>query len=200
METAKRLWCFMLGASKMEKRASLGVRKKRPTKRSKKTGLLRYLRTDTYMFAPLISRSSSHLFPRKTLPFSDAGGRARKENERRLVEKIGEYLKSDSYMYAPIVDTEEIKDTVAGPICQLERALVVFSARKTTTGDQSKNQSASLIVENHLSKDNRPEISLAGHSFGQRETVKHTVYQNCRTSTVSGKQRLNKEFRKVVID
>ncbi|XP_048133600.1 uncharacterized protein LOC115744544 isoform X3 [Rhodamnia argentea] len=162
METAKRLWCFMLGASKMEKRASLGVRKKRPTKRSKKTGLLRYLRTDTYMFAPLISRSSSHLFPRKTLPFSDAG-----------------------------------------PICQLERALVVFSARKTTTGDQSKNQSASLIVENHLSKDNRPEISLAGHSFGQRETVKHTVYQNCRTSTVSvvaGKQRLNKEFRKVVID
>ncbi|KAI3423776.1 uncharacterized protein J3R85_010782 [Psidium guajava] len=184
----------------MGKRASMGLVKRRPTKRSKKRGLLSYLRTDSYMFAPLISRSSSHLFPRRTLLFSDAGGRAREENERRLVEKIGEYLKSDSYMYAPIVDTEESKDTVAGPICQLERAFVVISARKTTTDNQSENQSASLIVENHLSKDNRPEVGLAGHSFGQRETVKHMVYQNCRTSTVSGKQRLNKEFRKVVID
>ncbi|XP_056176960.1 uncharacterized protein LOC115677434 isoform X2 [Syzygium oleosum] len=187
----------------MEKRASLGVQKKRPTKRSKRRGLLSYLGTDSHMFAPLISRSSSHLFPRKALLFSDTGGRAREENERRLVEKIREYLKSDSYMYAPIADTEESKDTVAGPICQLEKAFVVLSAREMTTDDHSTNQSACLIVENHLSNDNHPEISLAGHSLGQRETVKHMVYQNCRTSMVSvvaGKQRLNKESTKAVID
>ncbi|KAK3435524.1 hypothetical protein EUGRSUZ_C00213 [Eucalyptus grandis] len=184
----------------MEKRASLGVLKKRPTKRSKRRGLLSYLRSNSYMFAPLISRSGSHLFPQKTLLFSDTGGRAREENERSLVENIGEYLKSDSYMYAPIVDIEESKHAVAGPICQLERAFVVSSARKTTMDDQSTNQSATLIVENHLSNDDHPEISLTGHSFGQRETVKHMVYQNCRTSTVSEKQRLNKEFRKVVVD
>ncbi|KAF8033824.1 hypothetical protein BT93_C0169 [Corymbia citriodora subsp. variegata] len=184
----------------MEKKASLGVLKKRPTKRSPRRGLLSYLRNDSYMFAPLISRSSSRLSPPKTLLFSDTGGRAREENERSLVEKIEGYLKSDSYMYAPIVDSEESKDAVAGPISQLERAFDVFSARKATTDHQLTNQSASLAVENNLFKDNHPEISLADHSFGQRETVKHMVYQNCRTSTVSGKQRLNKEFRKVVID
>lgn len=75
---------------------------------------------------------------------------------------------------------------IAGPICQLEKTFVVLSARKTTTDDHSTNQSACLIVENHISNDNHPEISLAGHSLGQRETVKHMVYQNCRTSMVSG--------------
>lgn len=57
----------------MEKRASLGVLKKRPTKLSKRRGLLSYLRTNSYMFAPLIPRSGSHLFPQRTLLFSDTG-------------------------------------------------------------------------------------------------------------------------------
>ncbi|KAK3435526.1 hypothetical protein EUGRSUZ_C00213 [Eucalyptus grandis] len=106
----------------MEKRASLGVLKKRPTKRSKRRGLLSYLRSNSYMFAPLISRSGSHLFPQKTLLFSDTGGRAREENERSLVENIGEYLKSDSYMYAPIVDIEESKHAVAASSLQVQSA------------------------------------------------------------------------------
>jgi hypothetical protein len=45
----------------MEKRASLGVQRRKPVKRSKKKLLKRvvdYLRSDSYMFAPLVSPRS----------------------------------------------------------------------------------------------------------------------------------------------
>ncbi|XP_041019033.1 uncharacterized protein LOC121260975 isoform X3 [Juglans microcarpa x Juglans regia] len=90
----------------MEKKKALrGVQKRKPTKRSKKKLLKKvvdYLRSDSYMFAPLISSQSKTL--RSSAERAEVREPTRENKNKRLIEKIGEYLKCDTYMYAPLVD------------------------------------------------------------------------------------------------
>ncbi|KAF5456248.1 hypothetical protein F2P56_025750 [Juglans regia] len=90
----------------MEKKKTLrGVQKRKPTKRSKKKLLKKvgdYLRSDSYMFAPLISSQSKTL--RSSAERAEVREPIRENKNKSLIEKIGEYLKSDTYMYAPLVD------------------------------------------------------------------------------------------------
>ncbi|CAL5376516.1 unnamed protein product [Camellia sinensis] len=85
---------------------SLGVHKKFK-KHSKKKGLLKkvihYLKSDTYMFAPLVSPQPSDFLPRNTLPTGVEIMKSSKEKDQKLLKKVGEYLKSDCYMYAPLI-------------------------------------------------------------------------------------------------
>ncbi|CAL5328420.1 unnamed protein product [Camellia sinensis] len=84
---------------------SLGVHKK--IKKHSKKGLLKkvihYLKSDTYMFAPLVSPQSSDFLPTNTLPTGVEIMKPSKEKNQKLLKKVGEYLKSDCYMYAPLI-------------------------------------------------------------------------------------------------
>ncbi|KAJ9689132.1 hypothetical protein PVL29_014668 [Vitis rotundifolia] len=90
----------------MEKRVASGsgVQNKRPMKKNKKKWLkkvLDYLKSDSYMFAPLIfhpTNSAAASGVEMTKPI--------KEDNRTLLEKVEEYLKSDNYMYAPLIITQ----------------------------------------------------------------------------------------------
>ncbi|EEF34163.1 conserved hypothetical protein [Ricinus communis] len=100
----------------MEKRAALGVKKrKKPIKTNRKTLLKKvvdYLKSDSYLFAPLISSSprTDHFLASKIVSSTSSSTTTSavemKENmkgkKKRFAEKVGDYLKSDGYLYAPV--------------------------------------------------------------------------------------------------
>ncbi|GMN62792.1 hypothetical protein TIFTF001_031872 [Ficus carica] len=91
----------------MEKKAFLGVQKKRlPSKRNKKKNLLNkvldYLKSDSYLFAPLTSSSSSSPSDCRSYKIGIKENDEEKK-KKKLVKKVGDYLMSDCYMYAPLV-------------------------------------------------------------------------------------------------
>ncbi|XP_041021252.1 uncharacterized protein LOC121262728 [Juglans microcarpa x Juglans regia] len=94
-------------AEKWRKRALPGVRKREPIKRSRKTllkKLVDYLRSDSYMFAPLIS-SPPKMFRSSPPPGTEVREPMRETKKKKLFKKIEEYLKSDSCMYALLLQS-----------------------------------------------------------------------------------------------
>lgn len=97
--------------------------KKRSSKRKQLFNkVLDYLKSDTFMFAPLYSSRFSSVESSSSVPtrecsvfdFSNSDGsynigqgieedKPLEGNDKNLVCKIGDYLKSDTYMYAPLV-------------------------------------------------------------------------------------------------
>ncbi|KAJ6435557.1 hypothetical protein OIU85_012464 [Salix viminalis] len=87
----------------MEKRVLLGVQKKKnPIKKRFLKKIEDYMKSDSYMFARLITKP--HIAS-KTSTSSTTEVETKecmKERNKRLLEKFGDYLKSDTYMYAPL--------------------------------------------------------------------------------------------------
>ncbi|CAK7338085.1 unnamed protein product [Dovyalis caffra] len=99
----------------MEKRVLLGVQNKNnPIKKNKKRFLKKvvdYMKSDSYMFAPLISNQPADFLASKSSSSSITAVEMKegmKERNKRLLEKVGDYLKSDTYMYAPFCDQQVI--------------------------------------------------------------------------------------------
>ncbi|WRX35165.1 hypothetical protein QQP08_027652 [Theobroma cacao] len=98
------------------KKVSLGVQKEtKATKQSKKKFLnivLDYLKSDCYMFTPLISPplSSNPLYLNWFLLLSSRVKmkEAIKGNKKNVLKKVGKYMKSNTYMYAPLVSSQLI--------------------------------------------------------------------------------------------
>ncbi|KAK2985794.1 hypothetical protein RJ640_023865 [Escallonia rubra] len=81
--------------------SSLKIHKKKPMK--KKRPLFKkiadYLKSDTYLFAPLVSSV-------KGISNTNSGVEGEnvcEENEKNLLKKVEDYLRSDVYMYAPLI-------------------------------------------------------------------------------------------------
>ncbi|KAJ8528108.1 hypothetical protein K7X08_015559 [Anisodus acutangulus] len=76
-------------------------KKKKPMKKKRRNQLfnkvLDYLKSDTFMFAPLYSQSSS------SLPHGIGEDKPLEGHDKKLVSKIGDYLTSDDYLYAPFL-------------------------------------------------------------------------------------------------
>ncbi|KAH1201373.1 hypothetical protein GmHk_17G048076 [Glycine max] len=134
----------------MENRTRLKVQKKRPIKRSGREVLLKkvldYLKSDTYMYAPLLSSPTSdfpspNAFPSSAKePLQDCGMIRMDGSDRMLRMKVN------------------------------QRAGHLGNA----------NQSS----ESHL-----PQTDLSDqHTRGHTETVKHTVYQRCRSTSATSKR------------
>ncbi|KAG5563802.1 hypothetical protein RHGRI_000112 [Rhododendron griersonianum] len=118
----------------MDKRgaSSLGVHQRKIKKHSRKKKLFKkifdYLKSDSFLFAPLVSSQPS-VPPTKTLPTATAGVEIMKPHEdenKKLVDKVGDYLKSDSYLYAPLIGPQPshgVDANIAGPHSDNERVL-----------------------------------------------------------------------------
>ncbi|OMO61059.1 hypothetical protein CCACVL1_23751 [Corchorus capsularis] len=154
------------------KRMSLGVQKKtKPTKQNKKKFLknvLDYLKSDSYMFAPLISPPLSG--------YSDTKMKEPiKGNKKRELKKDRNYMKSDTYMYAPLLpppsgqfqSRRKITDEVSTTMLNLKE-----SGKST--------ESANARAENQQRNDSCLERSDQTSRHGER--VKHMVYQHCRST------------------
>ncbi|KAA8535451.1 hypothetical protein F0562_030454 [Nyssa sinensis] len=169
-----------------------------------------YLRSDSYMFAPLISSRPSH-FPSTKISFSATGietTKPIKENNKKLLKKFGDYLKSDCFMYAPLVvpqpshcfDTKTINSPHTGPDIYLRRVTTTISVGTISRNtNQPTEQTENVIRENRRLDDySLNRSTVARQTRAHREMVKHMVDQNCRSSSVSGKRMLKTERRKLV--
>ncbi|KAL3642992.1 hypothetical protein CASFOL_013807 [Castilleja foliolosa] len=173
--------------------------KKKPFKSTNKTkrlknvlkNVLNYMKSDTYMFAPLISSDPYN----PTTPIASFGGEISCEN-------VKEYLKCDCYMYAPFIidsscdnpnpDQEDQCGEKAGKGCvgdhQMEPIMEETATQDGNTVREFENGDLGrrYIVKNNLL---------------HRETVKHVVHQNRRSSSsVPGKVLSQKKAHTIVVE
>lgn len=197
----------------MDKRgaSSLGVHQGKIKKHSRKKKLFKkifdYLKSDSFLFAPLVSSQPS-VPPTKTLPSSTAGVEIMKPHEDENKKLVGDYLKSDSYLYAPLIGPQPshgVDANIAGPhsgsVRLLKRVTAEVSTRMITKKtNQPTEDTLNVIGGDEPSENTRLKSRLAvQRTVAHRETLKHVVHQHCRSS-IPGSGILGTEPRKLVVE
>ncbi|XP_073157845.1 uncharacterized protein [Henckelia pumila] len=184
--------------------------KKKPIKRTSKRTRLRtifrkffdYMKSDTYMFSPLISPQSPATFSPASL--GEGFSEPIKRKEKKLVRELEEYLKCDCHMYAPMVLDSAVETTSAPTGVRSQRKeipsvrcnLIGQSSEKTMQDSRNRKDNIREIARNDCSTPTR-RIAVK-HALTQKETVKHVVHQNCRPKSIPGKGMFRKETRKKI--
>ncbi|XP_028775436.1 uncharacterized protein LOC114732307 [Neltuma alba] len=178
----------------MENRARLRVQKTKGFKGRKKHLVKRvvdYLKSDTFLYAPLLSTVPTDFRSPYSLASSTRVVEFKKPiiENKPFLEQLGEYMKSDDYMYAP----------VAGPPHSLQAPFIssffekirmsVSTTRLTMKVNQPADYSgnANQRSENYLPRSGPSDQHPRGHI----EAVKHTVCQTCLSNSAPGNVTLN---------
>lgn len=188
------------------------LHKKKPIKRSNKRTRLRtifrkffnYMKSDTYMFSPLISPQSSDTFTPDSL--GEGFGEPIKKKEKKLVQELDQYLKCDCYMYAPMVLDSAVETTSAPTGVRSQRKenpsvscnLIGQSSEKTMRDSGNRMDNFKEIAPDDCCTPTR-RIAIK-HALAHKETVKPVVHQNCRPKSIPGKGMFQKGTRKIVVE
>ncbi|KAG2699233.1 hypothetical protein I3760_07G183800 [Carya illinoinensis] len=170
-----------------EEKVLRGVQKRKPTKRSKKKLLKKvvdYLRSDSYMFAPLISSQSRTLrssaesnylffffftlfdyifgFYFNVLLVGSGSERTHQRKQQQKVNREDWGVKSDTYMYAPLVDPpRSISPLPTGSSWYMKRVTTAVSTQNITFQDNEPTDWSSEIVgKDQTSKSFLQETSI----------------------------------------
>ncbi|KAH7860876.1 hypothetical protein Vadar_019039 [Vaccinium darrowii] len=201
----------------MDKRgvSSLGVHKRKLKKHTRKKRIFKkmvaYLKSDSYLFGPLVSSQPSDFPPTITVPSFATGVEMMKPSEeenKKLLEKVEDYLKSDSYMYAPLIGPQPSRaggansaSPQSGPVRHLKRVTEVSTTKLTKKTNQPTEDIVTGAGGDVPSENTRLKSRIAvQRTVAHRETVKHVVHQHCRSS-IPGKGILGTEpTRKLVVE
>ncbi|TMW88611.1 hypothetical protein EJD97_018321 [Solanum chilense] len=159
--------------------------KKKPMKKHSTTKrkqffnkVIDYLKSDTFMFAPLCSSSFSSGIEEDSKPLEG--------NDEKLVSKIGDYLMADNYMYAPLLNSQpwDLVHVSKGSVPIQEEVEKKRSADvlKGATGkaDEAGRKTVTVVSKDHRIDDFPHNKSpMVTRTRVRRETVKHMIYQNC---------------------
>ncbi|GER52095.1 ribosomal RNA small subunit methyltransferase I, partial [Striga asiatica] len=134
-----------------------------------------YMKSDTYMFAPLISPH-----PFYPTPSPDSFGGFDQKEKKKLGESVKEYLKSNCYMYASIASASPLK----GHECE-EKVDINNTGNQTESRVEELNKQTDSTMNKCREIENgeipnRTNRVVVKHNLLHRETVKHVVHQNCR--------------------
>lgn len=158
------------------------------------------MKSDTYMFSPLISPRISATFTLDSL--GEGFVEPIKKKEKKLVQGLHQYLKCDCYMYAPMVldsavETtgvrSQIKENPSIPCNLIEQSSEkkMMDSRNRMDNFRENVHEDCCIATRRIAIKNAPV---------HKETVKHVVHQNCRPKTIPGKGLIQKETRKIVVE
>ncbi|KAK6944288.1 hypothetical protein RJ641_025390 [Dillenia turbinata] len=195
----------------------LGVQKGRPIKKNKRSLLKKvvdYLKSDSYLFAPLICSSVTPPSTGVEKPVEE------KNKKKKLLAKVWRYLKSDSYLYFFLVGSPEsatitacsppsaTKTTTSPPLvlCQHGRLEKVSGeiCKKMTSNVSSQPvvQEENMRCEYPPNPSCRPieTITSTDGTTGHPETIKHMVHRECRISTMQGRGLSRPQLRKLLVD
>lgn len=155
-----------------------------------------YLKSDSFMFAPLFSFQFSHFPSAESFSSAPTGveeSKPKEGNDNKFVSEIGDYLKSDTYLYAPLVisqpwDTADIPDETVhvskGPVSIQEemdkkRSADVIKGRTEKVNEPGRKMVN--VVRKDQNMDGIPDArsTMVTRTRVRRETVKHMIYQNC---------------------
>ncbi|KDP38763.1 hypothetical protein JCGZ_04116 [Jatropha curcas] len=193
----------------MDKRELLGVHKrKRSVKKNKKKVLKKvvdYLKSDSYMFAPLISPPLTNFLASRIVPSSsttevETTGN-KKQRKKSFIQKVGEYLKSDTHLYSHLCvprHPTSPKDFNG----YVRRVTMEISTRKLIReNDQSTIEASNITVNDEITKGNIPGRNISSQQkFIHKEKVHVQMCETCRSSSVSGKPMVNSQLKKFLID
>ncbi|CAA0826888.1 Unknown protein [Striga hermonthica] len=186
-------------AKKVTSVALHAKKKKTPIKKNlgkaKKLGkvvenVFNYMRSDTYMFAPLISFNPT--------PFPDSFGGFVEKEKKKLGKNVKEYLKSDCYMYASIASVSPLK----GHECE-EKVDIDITGNETESRVEELNKQPDSTMDRRKEIENgeihnRANRVVVKHNLLHRETVKHVVHQNCGAPSGPEKVSPQKKGRRAV--
>ncbi|MCD7447942.1 hypothetical protein HAX54_036310 [Datura stramonium] len=167
--------------------------KKRNSKRKQLFNkVLDYLKSDTFMFAPLYSSHFSTVESSSSVPTRIEEDKPLEGNDKKFISKICEYLKADTYMYAPLV-ISRTRDSAAtptetvhiskGPVPTQEERERKRSADAPKGGigkvDKAGRKTVNVVGKDH-NMDGFPHTRsrMVTRIRRHRETVKHMIYQN----------------------
>ncbi|CAI9098645.1 OLC1v1035326C1 [Oldenlandia corymbosa var. corymbosa] len=157
--------------------------------------VLDFLKSDNYMFAPLVSSQNS------TFTTSSAGFEAfeqpMKTKQKKLSGKVKDYMTSDCYLYAPLVSNEP-----PGLLSFGETSSDIISPRESSKTVPEENKGlgqiteSNSVTEQHFHGYPYTRSAVIRHTLMQKETVKHVIQQNNRPSPVEGDEKKKKSGRK----
>ncbi|XP_052180484.1 uncharacterized protein LOC127793792 isoform X1 [Diospyros lotus] len=197
--------------------AALEVQRKKLKKHGKKKNpLLKkffdYLKSDSYMFAPLVSSqpsgSSSPTEPISTFATRDETEKPGGENSKKLLKKVREYLLSDCYMYAPLTDAQQSQGVdsatssppCTGPVWRPKRVATAFPIREVPKETKQPTEQTVMLTGKDQRTDRSPVKKTTLVRQTRQETVKHVVHRQCRSSSIPGKGMLETDQRKVTVE
>ncbi|CAN1228571.1 hypothetical protein LINGRAPRIM_LOCUS1304 [Linum grandiflorum] len=171
-------------ASKAQLRTVLKKKMKKPTRGSWLQRAVNYLKSDSYLFAPLLNPlppppTKTGCSPAKKIRFSGLGKRITKG----LIGKNAmEYLKSDSYLYGPLLVNQRPND------CSFEKGMNKEDKRKSSVLEPSNVTAEKEDVVLPITPE-RNHIN-GGHQrqkVRRKEmvTVTHMVRRSSRSSPLS---------------
>ncbi|CAD5335179.1 unnamed protein product [Arabidopsis thaliana] len=201
------------------KRSSLGARKKLKRKKCRRLvrSIVTYLKSDTYLFAPLFSNfppltteidtpPPSNSKPSTVEDISMEGfeslGIEKLIKKRRMSEKVKEYLKSDCYMYSPMISSPpKLGSSVKG---KMQITMEVSTKLSTTTmkeDDSGYRNLRSDIAEQTLHKGriNSPKPALVILE-GQRTGLGRETDLSPAFSSPTGEKMVKPDQRRVTIE
>ncbi|CAI8611289.1 unnamed protein product [Vicia faba] len=159
----------------MDNRTRLRVQNKKPIKRSGKKPLVKqlldYLKSDTFLYAPLISPQPCGF------PSTNAFKVVELKKPMKKRHWFKEYIKCQGYMYDTVLE------------------LPLSSQAGSSPMNVNKQQDNDLGNMNQRSENHFSPTRLSDRlTREQKETLKH-VYQTCRTTSASGNVSLNSQLR-----
>ncbi|ANM68665.1 hypothetical protein AtNW77_Chr5g0143661 [Arabidopsis thaliana] len=201
------------------KRSSLGARKKLKRKKCRRLvrSIVTYLKSDTYLFAPLFSNFPPLTTEIDTPPPSNSKpstvddismegfeslGIEKLIKKRRMSEKVKEYLKSDCYMYSPMISSPpKLGSSVKG---KMQITMEVSTKLSTTTmkeDDSGYRNLRSDIAEQTLHKGriNSPKPALVILE-GQRTGLGRETDLSPAFSSPTGEKMVKPDQRRVTIE
>ncbi|CAK8564245.1 unnamed protein product [Lathyrus sativus] len=174
----------------MDNKTRLRVQNKKPIKRSGKKPLVKkildYLKSDTFLYAPLISPQPCGF------PSSNSFKVVELKKPIKKRHWLKEYVKSHGYMYDTVLELP-LSPQEPLPNGEVIRRDVSAGSSPMNVNKQQDNALGNVNQrsKNYLSPTRLPDRPTRG----QNETVKHTVYQTCRTTSASGNATLNSQLR-----
>ncbi|KAF9662691.1 hypothetical protein SADUNF_Sadunf18G0080600 [Salix dunnii] len=127
-----------------------------------------YLKSDTYMYAPLCAQQA--IYSKTARPVDSEGKYAPLSPDNHNKKSRG------------VLGNQGLLSTDEGHVRHIKKTTMEFSAQKLTTKDnKSTAETSNASVEDQFSE--LPEKCIPGQlKFVHKETVKHMVYQSCRSS------------------
>ncbi|KAL7138003.1 hypothetical protein ABFS83_10G133200 [Erythranthe nasuta] len=200
---AKKVVSFSLHKTKKNKQPVKNGGNKRKKLKIVFKKIIDYLKSDTYMFAPLLNHH-----PQSSLPstFSSSGEPIREKEKKELFKGVEDCLNYDSYMYAPIAN-ESVADSEIHPSGEGKTNTGKASNQIESRTDETTLKDANILNNNRSTETEVDEICapktpvVVKRNLLQRETIKHVVvHQNCLSSSLQGKALPQKKQRKIAVE
>ncbi|KAK4404443.1 hypothetical protein Sango_0812900 [Sesamum angolense] len=165
--------------------------------------VFKYMKSDTYMFAPVIYPQPRHTSSSVSSAGEVVSFEPIKGKEKELVKDVEEYLRCDCYMYSPLfVDSAprilgvggRKKGDIGTTVCD-EMELAAVEERRRQDQD-----SMNSLRETDDSYNNPVRRIAVRHIMLRKENVKHVVKRNCLPSSSPGKVPSQKESRKITVE